>query len=79
MEIKIAILELLETSKKIGKNSMQFQNLDHLLGRRGERYYLGSNLLLKLNELEIEEFIVKENKNYSIKDKGIYYLKNKML
>ncbi|OIK47996.1 hypothetical protein BEI02_09685 [Elizabethkingia sp. HvH-WGS333] len=74
MNIDIKILEIFKISKDLGKNKIQIQNLDHLLGRKGEREYIGNALMIKLKELLKSQLIVNENTFYSITPKGLDYL-----
>ena len=70
----LTILEILKTSKDLGKNQMQIQNIDHLLGRKGEREYIGARLFSKLENLVNKGFLKKENDYFSITDLGLDYL-----
>lgn len=70
----LTILEILKTSKDLGKNQMQIQNIDHLLGRKGEREYIGARLFSKLENLVNKGFLKKENDYFSVTDLGLDYL-----
>ena len=72
--INVTILEILKTSKDIGKNKMEIQNIDHLIGRKGEREYVGAILIDKLEELINQGLIQKQNDYFSITEQGINYL-----
>ncbi len=75
MSIEIKILELLKESIDLGKESMQIQNIDLLLGRKGEREFLGVFLIRKLEEMIKSELILKDKSQYAITQKGLGYLK----
>ncbi len=78
MNITILILSILKQSKDLGKESMQIQNIDHILGRKGERNIIGSKLSIELEELVKNDLIYKFSNNYSLTKKGLQYLeKNK--
>lgn len=74
MNINVKILSILNISKELGKNKIQIQNLDHLLGRKGEREYIGSRLVRKLEEMIEEKLVEKNDTFYSITKKGLEYL-----
>lgn len=74
MSINIKILNILKKSKELGKNKLQVQNIDHLLGRRGEKEFIGNKLFDKLQELLNDELIEYKITFYSITSKGLAYL-----
>jgi len=74
MNTTILILSILKKSKDLGKNSMQIQNIDHVMGRRGERNFIGANLFSKLDELIKDKLINKKNNDYSLTIEGLEYL-----
>lgn len=74
MNPKILILSILKKSKDLGKESMQIQNIDHLMSRKGERNIIGANLFLKLDELIKDKLINKKNNDYSLTLEGLEYL-----
>ena len=76
MDITILILSILKQSKDLRKESMQIQNIDHILGRKGERNFIGNKLSVKLEELIKNNLISKSSNNYSLTEKGIKYLEN---
>lgn len=70
----VNILGILKTSQDLGKNKMQIQNLDHLIGRKGEKEYIGAKLFNKLEDLINQGLIKKDSNYYSITEQGINYL-----
>jgi predicted transcriptional regulator len=76
MTIETKILSLLNESARLGKSSMQIQNIDLLLMRSGESEFLGNFLLKKINEMLKDDLIFEEKKNYSITSKGLAFLQN---
>ncbi|WP_046755960.1 hypothetical protein [Kordia jejudonensis] len=74
MKIKIVILSILNYNNTLGSQGLTINNIDHLLGRKGEREFIGKKLANKLEELFDDGYIFKNLKQYSITQKGIDFL-----
>lgn len=76
MDINIKILNYLKESKDIGRERQTLINIDQFLVHvKNEKEFVGSFLIQKIDEMELDELISHDDKkHYFITSKGLDYL-----